>query len=156
MKIKPCLWLNHNVQEVIDFYTAVFKNVHVLQTSYYPADFPGFGGEILVADIQINEQPLMLLNGGPSAPYNETVSFFIEANTQQEIDYYWANLSAGGGSEGQCGWLKDRFGLSWQVAPAVLGHLLQDADREMAERVLQAMMKMRKIVIHDLEEAAKE
>lgn len=153
-KIRPCLWLNHNVKEAIDFYASVFKNSKVLKTSYYPKDAPGFGGEILAAELQIEDEEFILLNGGPNFKFTESVSFSIEANTQEEIDYYWEGLTAGGGETSQCGWLKDKFGLSWQVSPAVLGQLLQDKNAGKAERVMQAMMKMRKIIIKDLEEAA--
>ena len=152
-KIKPCLWLDHNVQEAINFYTSVFKNSKVLSTSYYPKDAPEFGGEILAVDIQIEDQEFILLNGGPTFKFNESVSFSIEANTQEEIDYYWTNLTAGGGKESQCGWLKDKFGLSWQVSPAILTNLLQSDDVAQAKRVMDAMMKMRKIIIKDIEEA---
>lgn len=154
-KIRPCLWLDHNVKEAIDFYTSVFKNSKVLNASYYPKDAPGFGGEILAVDMEIEDQQFILLNGGPQFKFNESVSFSIEANTQEEIDYYWKSLVAGGGETSQCGWLKDKFGLSWQVSPAILGELLQDKDVEKAQRVMQVMMKMTKIIIKDLEDAAK-
>jgi predicted 3-demethylubiquinone-9 3-methyltransferase (glyoxalase superfamily) len=147
--------MNHNVQEAIDFYSSVFKNSKVLNTSYYPKDAPGFGGEILVVDMQIEDEEFMLLNAGPSFKFNESVSFSIEANTQEEIDYYWKNLPARGGEESQCGWVKDRFGLSWQISPAILRNLLQDEDAGKAERVMHAMMQMSKIIIKDIEEAAK-
>lgn len=154
-KIKPCLWLNHNVEEAIDFYTTVFKNSKVLDKSYYPEDAPHFGGEILVATIAIEDEEFMLLNGGPNFTFNESVSFSIEANTQEEIDYYWDHLIVGGGVHSQCGWLKDKFGLSWQVSPAMLPKLLQDKDTAKAKRAMMAMMKMQKIIIKDIEEAAK-
>lgn len=154
-KIRPCLWLDHNVQEAIDFYTSVFKNSKVLNISYYPEDTPGFGGEILVADLEIEDQEFMLLNGGPAFRFNESVSFSIEANTQEEIDYYWENLTAGGGEESQCGWVKDKFGLSWQISPAILRHLLREKDADRAKHVMNTMMKMSKIIIKDIEEAAK-
>lgn len=153
-QIRPCLWLDHNVSEAIEFYTSVFKGSKVLSTSYYPQDAPGFGGEILAAEIEILDQEFILLNGGSNFSFNESVSFAIEANTQEEIDYYWQILIAGGGQESQCGWLKDRFGLSWQVSPALLGQLLQHKDKEKAKMVMDAMMKMKKIIIEDLEEAA--
>jgi predicted 3-demethylubiquinone-9 3-methyltransferase (glyoxalase superfamily) len=154
-KIRPCLWLDHNVQEAIDFYTSVFKNSKVLGKSYYPADAPNFGGEILAADLEIENQQFILLNGGPYFKFNESVSFSIEANTQDEIDYYWEKLVADGGEHSQCGWLKDKFGLSWQISPAILSELLQDQDANKAKRVMDAMMKMRKIIVKDVEEAAK-
>ncbi|MBB2144691.1 VOC family protein [Pedobacter sp. LMG 31464] len=154
-KIRPCLWLNHNVEEAITFYTSVFKNSKVLNTSYYPKDSPGFGGELLVVDIKIEDEEFMLLNGGPIFKFNESVSFSIDANTQEEIDYYWKNLTAGGGEESQCGWVKDKFGLSWQISPTILGQLLRDKDAEKATRVMNVMMKMSKIIIKDIEDAAK-
>lgn len=154
-KIRPCLWFDHNVSEAIDFYTSVFKNSKVLGTSYYPKDAPGFGGEILAVDLEIEDQQFMLLNGGPNFKFNESVSFFVEANTQDEIDYFWTNLTAEGGEESQCGWVKDKFGLSWQVCPAILPNLLQDSDAERAKRVMDAMMKMSKIILKDVEAAAK-
>jgi predicted 3-demethylubiquinone-9 3-methyltransferase (glyoxalase superfamily) len=154
-KIRPCLWLDHNVKEAIDFYTAVFKNSKVLNTSYYPEDASGFGGEILVADMEIEDQEFILLNAGPMFKFNESVSFSIEANTQQEIDYYWEKLTADGGEKSQCGWVKDKFGLSWQISPAMLRDLLQDKDAGKARRVMHAMMKMSKIIIKDIEDAAK-
>ena len=154
-KIRPCLWFDHNIKEAIDFYTSVFKNSKVLNTSYYPQDTPHFGGEILAVDMEIEDQDFMLLNGGPAFKFNESVSFSIEANTQDEIDYYWKNLTADGGEESQCGWVKDKFGLSWQISPAILRHLLQEKDADRAKLVMDAMMKMSKIIIKDLEEAAK-
>lgn len=154
-KIRPSLWLDHNVKEAVDFYTSVFKNSKVLNTSYYPKDAPNFGGEILAVDLEIEDQEFILINGGPTFKFNESVSFSIEANTQEEIDYYWTNLIAGGGEESQCGWLKDKFGLSWQVTPTILSNLLQDKNADKARRVMDAMMKMRKIIIKDIEEAAK-
>lgn len=152
-KIKPCLWLNHNVDEAIDFYTTVFKNSKVIDKSYYPDDAAHFGGEILAATITIEDEEFILLNGGPNFTFNESVSFSIEANTQEEIDYYWDSLIAGGGVHSQCGWLKDKFGLSWQVSPAILPKLLQDKDADKAKRAMMAMMKMQKIIIKDIEEA---
>lgn len=154
-KIRPCLWLDHNVEEVINFYGSVFKQVKVLNKTYYPDDAPHFAGELLVADLEIENQQFMLLNGGPDFKFNESVSFSIEANSQEEIDYYWNSLSADGGETSQCGWLKDKFGLSWQVSPAILPELLNDNDAAKAKRVMQAMMKMTKIVIKDIEAAAK-
>ncbi|MDQ7948088.1 MAG: VOC family protein [Pedobacter sp.] len=153
-KIRPCLWLDHNVEEAIAFYTQVFKNTKVLGMSHYPQEAPNFGGEILAATLEIENQEFILLNGGPTFKFNESVSFSVDANTQEEIDYYWEKLVAGGGQHSQCGWLKDRFGLSWQVSPAILEDLLQDPDSEKAARVMNAMMKMHKIILKDIEAAA--
>jgi predicted 3-demethylubiquinone-9 3-methyltransferase (glyoxalase superfamily) len=106
------------------------------------------------AEFEIEGQRFMGLNGGPTFKFNEAVSFFISVETQDEVDYYWNALTANGGAEGQCGWVKDKFGVSWQVIPKTLGRLLGDPDRDRAQRVVQAMLKMHKIVIADLEKAA--
>lgn len=154
-KIRPSLWLDRNVKEAVEFYTSVFKNSKVLSTSYYPKDTPHFGGDILAVYMELEDQEFILINGGPHFKFNESISFTIQANTQEEIDYYWHNLIAGGGEESQCGWLKDKFGLSWQVTPVILEQLLQGHDAEQARVAMEAMMKMRKIIIKDLEEAVK-
>lgn len=155
-KIRPCLWFDNNVEEAVELYSSVFKNSKVLGTSYYPKDSPGTEGSILAVDMEIENQQFILLNGGPSFKFNESVSFAIEANTQEEIDFYWEKLIAGGGEPSQCGWLKDKFGLSWQVSPAILDELIQHKDPNIAKRAMDAMMKMSKIIIKDLEEAVKE
>lgn len=154
-KIRPCLWLNNNVEEAVELYGSVFKNSKVLGTSYYTKDSPGIEGSILAVDMEIENQRFILLNGGPQFKFNESVSFAIEANTQEEIDYYWEKLIVGGGEPSQCGWLKDKFGLSWQVSPAILDELIQHKDRNIAKRAMDAMMKMSKIIIKDIEEAVK-
>ena len=154
-KIRPCLWLDNNVQEVIDFYSSVFKSTKVLSISYYPADMPNMGGKILVAEMEIENQEFMLLNAGGQFKFNEAISFSVDANTQEEIDYYWDALLAGGGQKGQCGWLKDKFGLSWQISPSMLGELFRDKDTAKAHRAMDAMMKMVKINIKEIEEAVK-
>ena len=154
-KIRPCLWLDNNVEEAADFYSSVFKNSKILRTSYYTKDSPGVEGSILTIEMEIENQQFILLNGGPHFKFNESVSFAIEANTQEEIDYYWEKLIAGGGEPSQCGWLKDKFGLSWQVSPAILDELITGDDRDKAKRAMDAMMKMSKIIIRDIEEAVK-
>jgi predicted 3-demethylubiquinone-9 3-methyltransferase (glyoxalase superfamily) len=154
-KIRPCLWLDNNVEEAADFYTSVFKNSKVLRTSYYTKDSPGVEGSILTIEMEIENQQFILLNGGPLFKFNESVSFAIEANTQEEIDYYWEKLIAGGGEPSQCGWLKDKFGLSWQVSPAILDELITGDDRDKAKKAMDVMMKMSKIIIRDIEEAVK-
>ncbi len=138
--ITPFLWFDGNLEEAVQFYSGVFKT-HVISQNPMSAEF------------EIEGQRFMGLNGGPNFKFNEAVSFFISAETQDEVDYYWNALTANGGAEGQCGWLKDKFGVSWQVIPKTLGRLLGDPDRERAQRVLQAMLKMQKIVIADLEKA---
>lgn len=154
-KIRPCLWLDNNVEEAAEFYSSVFKNSKVLRTSYYTKDSPGIEGSVLTVEMEIENQQFILLNGGPQFKFNESVSFAIEANTQEEIDYYWEKLIAGGGEPSQCGWLKDKFGLSWQVSPEILDELITGNDRDKAKRAMDAMMKMSKIIIKDIEDAVK-
>jgi len=139
-RVSPFLWFEGNMQEAVSFYTSVFKEAKLV--SMNPA----------MATFELLGQRFLALNAHPHHKFNEAISFFIECDTQAEVDYYWARLADGGGEQ-QCGWLKDRFGLSWQVIPKALGRFLMDEDREKANRVMQAMLKMKKIVIADLETA---
>jgi predicted 3-demethylubiquinone-9 3-methyltransferase (glyoxalase superfamily) len=139
--ITPFLWLDNNVREAVAFYTSVFPNAKVEAVNDFMASF------------ELEGQKFHALNGGPKFRFNEAISFFISVESQQEVDYFWDRLLAGGGAESQCGWLKDKFGLSWQVVPTALGRYLGDPDRQKADRVMQAMLKMRKIVIADLDKA---
>lgn len=139
--ITPFLWFDGNLEEAVQFYSGVFKT-RVISKNPMSAEF------------EIEGQRFMGLNGGPNFKFNEAVSFFISVETQDEVDYYWNALTANGGAESQCGWLKDKFGVSWQVIPKTLGALLGNPDRDRAQRVAQAMLKMQKIVIADLEKAA--
>ena len=139
-KVTPFLWFDGQAEDAAKFYTSVFKDAKIHSVSPMSATF------------ELAGQKFMALNGGPQFKFNEAVSFFIDCETQAEIDYYWAKLSAGG-SEGRCGWLKDRFGLSWQVIPSVLGELIGDADPEKSQRALQAMFQMGKLDIQKLKEA---
>ena len=138
--ITPFLWFDNNVPEAVAFYTSVFPNAKVEVVNDFMASF------------ELEGQKFNALNGGPKYKFNEAVSFFISVETQEEVDYFWNKLTDGG-EESQCGWLKDRFGLSWQVIPKTLGRCLGDPDRTKANRAMQAMLKMRKIVIADLEAA---
>lgn len=140
--ITPFLWFDNNVPEAVKFYTSVFKNAKVETVSDFMATF------------ELEGQRFHALNGGPQYKFNEAVSFFISVETQDEVDYFWNALIAGGGEESMCGWLKDRFGLSWQVVPTALVRYLSDPDRERSNRTMQAMLKMHKIVIADLDKAA--
>ncbi len=110
---------------------------------------------VLTIELEIENQQFVLLNGGPQFKFNESISFMIEANTQEEIDYYWEKLIAGGGQPSECGWLKDKFGLSWQVSPAILEEYIASSDRELAKRAMDVMLKMSKIIIKDIENAVK-
>jgi predicted 3-demethylubiquinone-9 3-methyltransferase (glyoxalase superfamily) len=140
--ITPFLWLDNNVPEAVAFYKSVFPNAKVEVVNDFMANF------------ELEGQKFHALNGGPKFRFNEAISFFISVASQQEVDYFWDKLTADGGQESNCGWLKDKFGLSWQVVPVALGRYLGDSDRKKADRVMQAMMKMRKIVIADLDKAA--
>ena len=139
--ITPFLWFANNVQEAVAFYKAVFPNAKVETVSD------------LMAVFELEGQRFHALNGGPQYRFTEAVSFFINVETQAEVDYFWSRLTADGGEESRCGWLKDKFGLSWQVIPSALGRYLGDSDRTRANRVMQAMMEMRKIIIADLDRA---
>lgn len=140
-KITPFLWFDGKLEEAVKFYTTVFSNARVENLNPMSATFV------------IEGQEFMALNGGPQFKFNEAVSFFIRCETQHEVDYYWQKLTDDGGAEGRCGWLKDKFGLSWQVIPNALGQYLGDRNRAKAERVMQAMLKMKKLDIAALEAA---
>jgi predicted 3-demethylubiquinone-9 3-methyltransferase (glyoxalase superfamily) len=140
-KITPFLWFDASIEEVVKFYTTVFPNVRVENLSPMNATFV------------IDDQEFLALNGGPQFKFNEAVSFFIRCESQEEIDYFWQKLTNDGGVEGRCGWLKDKFGVSWQVVPNVLGNYISDTDRTKANRVMRAMLKMTKLDIATLEAA---
>jgi predicted 3-demethylubiquinone-9 3-methyltransferase (glyoxalase superfamily) len=146
-KISPFLWFDGNAVEAMEFYLSVFKN------STKKAIMPGPDGSVMGVTFELEGLEFQGLNAGPMFKFNEAVSFFVKSDTQEEIDYYWEKLTADGGKESMCGWLKDKFGLSWQIVPPILGKLLGDPDREKAGRVMQAMMQMNKIIIADLEKA---
>jgi len=150
-KITPFLWFNNNAEEAIDFYTAVFKDVKVKDIVRVGGG-PAVKGQVLTASIELFGQEFVMLNGGPQFQFNEAVSFVVNCSNQEEVDYYWERLSDGG-SLSRCGWLKDRFGLSWQVVPTILPKMLQDNDPARSQRVMQAMMQMDKIHIPTLEKA---
>jgi predicted 3-demethylubiquinone-9 3-methyltransferase (glyoxalase superfamily) len=154
-KISPFLWFDNNAEDAMNFYMKVFKNSKILQVSRYPEGSPGPVGQVMVASMEIEGQHFMLLNGGPIFKFNESVSFMIHVETQEEYDHYWYALIADGGEESMCGWLKDKFGLSWQVTPNRLNELLGSPDKEQAARVMQAMLQMQRIDIAKLEAAAK-
>lgn len=151
-KITPCLWFNFNAEEAINFYTSIFKNSKILSMSRYGEAGPGQPGTVLTATFQLEGQEFMALNAGPEFPFTEAISLFVDCETQEEVDELWKKLTAGG-EESQCGWLKDRFGLSWQIIPKALGEMLGDKDPEKAQRVMEAMLKMRKIDVKALKQA---
>ena len=151
-KITPFLWFDDQAEEAMHFYTSIFRNSKVGTVSRYPEGAPGPAGKVMSATFQLEGQEFMALNGGPLFKFTEAISFFVNCETQEEVDELWAKLSAGG-KESQCGWLKDKFGLSWQIIPSALGRMLGDKDREKAKRVMQAMLKMKKVDIAGLQRA---
>lgn len=155
-QIIPCLWFNGNAEQAVNFYLSVFKDSKIGTTTYYDeASSKASGqplGSVLTIIFELNGQSFMALNGGPAFRFTEAVSFMIYCKNQEEIDYYWANLSSGG-QEGPCGWLKDQFGLSWQVVPAKWESLMAGKDPVKSERAMRAMMQMGKLDIRKLEEA---
>jgi predicted 3-demethylubiquinone-9 3-methyltransferase (glyoxalase superfamily) len=151
-KIMPFLWFDHQAEEAMNFYVSIFKNSSVLNVTRYGVAGPGPKGTVMSATFQLEGQTFYALNGGPLFKFTEAISFFVDCKTQEEVDELWAKLSAGG-SESRCGWLKDKYGLSWQIIPSALGEMLGDKDPKKAARVMQAMMAMGKIEIAKLKEA---
>eukprot|EP01037_Dinobryon_pediforme_P003732 gene3732-3778_t len=152
-QITPFLWFDGRVEEAIELYTSVFPNSHVLNINRLPAEVPGHNGKIITAAFVLNGVEFMILDGGPQFKLNESVSFFVKCETQEEVDHLWNSLTADGGKESRCGWLKDKFGVSWQIVPNVLGRLMGAPDRARAQNVMQAMMKMAKLDIAGLQAA---
>jgi len=146
-KITPFLWYNDTLEDAINFYSSIFKNFEIKSKG-------NNDGKLFTAIVVIEGQELMMLNWASPFAFNPSVSLFVKCETQEEVDYYWDNLLADGGKESQCGWLSDRFGLSWQIVPNILGELMGSPDREKANRVMQAMMKMIKLDIATLKKAA--
>ncbi len=151
-KITPFLWFDNQAEEAINLYVSVFKNSKILSVSHYGEAGPGPAGAVMTATFQLEGQEFMALNGGPDHKFTEAISLFVDCKTQAEVDELWEKLSEGG-EQGPCGWLKDRFGLSWQIVPSILGELLDDPDPVKSQRVMQAMLQMSKIDIADLKAA---
>ncbi len=152
-KLTPCLWFNANAWDAVTFYTTIFKNAAKGKISYYGPNMPMPQGSVLTIQFQIEGQEFLALNGGPEFKFTEAVSFVINCDSQDEIDYYWEKLTEGGGQESECGWLKDKFGLSWQVTPKILGEMIADSNSEKVNSVMQTMMTMKKLDLKALEEA---
>ena len=150
-KITPFLWFDNNAEEAANFYVSIFKNSKVLNISRYGDAGPGPKGTVLTVAFELDGQKFTALNGGPQFKFTEAVSFVVNCETQQEIDYFWEKLSADG-AESQCGWLKDKYGLSWQVVPTILGELM-GGDPERSNRVMQEILKMQKLEIEPLKRA---
>lgn len=151
-KITPYLWFNDNAEEAVNFYISLFADAEIFSLTRYPDSFPGLGGKAMSITFQLAGQRFMALNGGPMYTFTEAISFFVDCTSQAEVDDLWGKLTDGG-QEQQCGWLKDRFGLSWQIIPQQLGELMGDQDPQKAQGVMQAMLQMRKIDIAGLQAA---
>lgn len=151
-KITPFLWFDHQAEEAMNFYLSVFKNSKVLSVSRYGDGGPGPKGSVMTANFELNGQVFTALNGGPTYKFSPAISFVVHCETQAEVDYYWEKLSEGG-KESQCGWLDDKFGVSWQIVPNALIELLGASDPLKAGRVMQAMLQMTKIDIEKLWQA---
>ena len=152
-KITPCLWFDTEGEEAATFYTSVFPNSRIVHIARYGSAGPRPEGTVMTVDFELDGQPFVALNGGPDFTFNEAISFQVSCADQDEVDTFWSALSEGG-EEGPCGWLKDRFGVSWQIIPTALPELLSDPDPERAQRAMQAMLGMKKIEIAALEKAA--
>jgi predicted 3-demethylubiquinone-9 3-methyltransferase (glyoxalase superfamily) len=148
-----CLWFDGRAEEAADHYVSVFKNSRLGRISRYPEGGPGPAGSVMTVEFTANGQKFVALNGGPQFVFDEAISFQILCDDQDEVDHYWNRLVEGGGSPGPCGWLKDRFGVSWQVVPARLIDMVADTDREKAARAAQAMLSMSKLDLAALEKA---
>ena len=157
-KITPCLWFDDQAEEAAKFYTEIFKNSKIKKISRYGKE--GYEihrkreGSVMTVEFELDDQPFTALNGGPIFKFNEAISFQVDCATQEEVDYYWQKLSEGGDENAQqCGWLKDRYGLSWQIVPRALLEMLDDPDAKKSQRVMAAMLKMKKIEIETLKRA---
>jgi predicted 3-demethylubiquinone-9 3-methyltransferase (glyoxalase superfamily) len=160
-KITPCLWFDDKAEEAAKFYASIFKNSRIGEVTRYGKE--GYeihgreAGSVLTIDFEIEGQKFVALNGGPIFKFNEAISFQVHCETQKQVDYYWEKLSKGGDEQAQqCGWLKDKYGVSWQIVPNGLGKMLQDKDAKKSERVMKALLKMRKLDIMILRQAYEE
>jgi predicted 3-demethylubiquinone-9 3-methyltransferase (glyoxalase superfamily) len=152
-RINPFLWFDNNAEEAANYYITVFKNSKINRITRYTKAGPGAEGSVVTAEFELDGQTFVALNGGPVFKFTEAVSFVVNCGTQEEVDYYWNKLIADGGEESQCGWLKDKFGLSWQIVPTLLIDYIADKDTKKAAQVMEVMMKMRKIIVADIQRA---
>jgi predicted 3-demethylubiquinone-9 3-methyltransferase (glyoxalase superfamily) len=154
-KITPFMWFDSQAEEAMNFYTSIFKNSKVGNIIRYGEAGPGPAGSVLTASFELDGLEFTALNGGPQFKFTEAISLHVACESQDEVDYYWDKLGDGGRID-QCGWLKDKFGLSWQIVPTILHKLLSDPDRDKANRVMQAMLQMKKLDVAKLKQAAEE
>jgi len=152
-RIVPNLWFDTEAEEAAAFYTSLFDNSRIVNVSRYPEGSPGPTGSVMTVEFELDGERFVGINGGPQFPFTEAVSFQITCEDQDEVDFYWRKLTEGG-EEGQCGWLKDRYGLSWQVVPTGMDEVFSDPDPERAQRAMQAMLSMRKLDVEALRRAA--
>jgi predicted 3-demethylubiquinone-9 3-methyltransferase (glyoxalase superfamily) len=146
-KIMPCLWFDDRIEDAVNFYVKLFKDAEIRDTQRYP------DGRVLTMTFRLKDQEFTALNGGPEFPFTEAISFQVDCKDQAEVDYYWNAMTADGGEESMCSWLKDKYGLSWQIIPEALPKALSGSDKQGAGRAMQAMMGMRKIIVADIEKA---
>jgi predicted 3-demethylubiquinone-9 3-methyltransferase (glyoxalase superfamily) len=151
-RIVPFLWFDGKAEEAAKFYTSIFKNSKIESITRYPEGSPGPAGTVMTVTFRLDGQEFIALNGGPQFKFTEAISFSVDCQSQAEVDEFWERLSEGG-ETGPCGWLKDRFGLSWQINPRVLGEMLNDPNREKSQRVMHAMLQMTKIDLAGLKKA---
>jgi len=155
-KVTPFLWFDNNAEEAVNFYTSVFKNSKIGTVHRYGDTGPGPKGTVMTASFTIDGLEFTALNGGPVFKFNESISFVVHCKDQAEVDYYWEKLTSNGGQEVECGWLKDKFGLSWQIVPDALFELLGDKDPVKSQKVMKAMLQMKKIDVAKLKQAAEQ
>jgi len=151
-KILPCLWFNNQAEEAVQFYTSMFKKSKIDKVSYYGDEGHGMKGTVLTITFQINGQEFMALNGGPEYKFTPALSLFVNCDDQEEVDYFWAKLSEGG-KKGQCGWLTDKYGVSWQIVPTILGELMSDKNTKKTANVMHVLLQMHKLDIAALKKA---
>ena len=154
-KITTFLWFNQNAEEAVNFYTSVFKNSKIRDVVRYGESGPGAKGSVMIIDFELDGEQFTALNGGPEFKFTEAISLLVHCQTQEEVDYYWKKLTADGGQEVECGWLKDKFGLSWRIVPDMFLEVLRTSDEQKRDRFMKAMMKMKKFDIKQLQEAMK-
>lgn len=151
-RITPFLWFDTQAEEAANFYVSIFKNSKIKSISHYPEGTPGPVGQVMLVNFELDGKPFMALNGGPTFKFTEAISLVVNCETQQEIDHFWSKLTSGGGNEVECGWLKDKYGLSWQIVPANLDKLMSTPEK--AKRVMAVVLKSKKLNIADMERAA--
>lgn len=152
-KITPFLWFDGKAEEAIKLYTSLFKNSRINNIAFWGEGSPFPKGQVMTGVFELDGQKFYALDAGPQFKFTEAISFYVNCETQEEIDHFWNGFTRNGGQESMCGWLKDKFGVSWQIVPPVLGEMLNDKDKAKAGRVMHAMMQMKKIIIADLEKA---